>query len=149
MQCITPMSSTVLNAVLWNPSQNSARNAVQRSRTIPSFVIFAEKDFFMEVKRKLKNHSETKKSILSHFGFGIGAMKKLVVCRKCNSLETNNKLFCDRCNERLPKSSLYDIYKSKHAVCPICGTVLSKQMDYCPQCGAIVYKSENKTEDLQ
>ena len=55
------------------------------------------------------------------YGFGPAAMKKVKVCTECG--------------HRLPDKTLYDVYKERHRCCPVCDTVLSNEMGYCPQCG--------------
>lgn len=90
-----------------------------------------------------KQNAIRKKSLL-HFGFGIDSMKNSVVCPECNSLETCNKTLCSKCNCVLPKSSLYDLYKSYHKSCEKCGTVLSDYMRYCPHCGIKIEAAEGK-----
>jgi len=83
----------------------------------------------------MKKQNIVRKKTLFHFGFGVDIMKHLVVCNRCNSLEPSNRMFCSKCNSKLPKSNLYDLYKSYHVSCEKCGTVLSDSMQYCPHCG--------------
>ena len=88
------------------------------------------------MKTKLQN--VIRKDSLSLFGFGSEAMKKLSVCPNCHSLENSEHTTCSICKAKLTKSTLYDIYKSKHRACPACGTVTSKGMQFCPHCGQIL-----------
>lgn len=83
----------------------------------------------------MKKQNEIRKKALNRFGFGIDAMKSLVVCKNCNSLESSGKTLCSKCSSKLPKTSLYTLYKSQHSCCEKCGTVLSNNMHYCPHCG--------------
>ncbi len=83
----------------------------------------------------MKKQNALRKKSLFSFGFGIDIMKHSVVCEQCKSLEPGNRIFCGRCNTRLPKTNLYELYKSYHISCEKCGTVLSGSMHYCPHCG--------------
>lgn len=83
----------------------------------------------------MKRQNLIRKRALSNYGFGIDIMKSLTVCKNCNSLERSGKIMCSKCGERLPKTNLYTLYKSKHASCKKCGTVISDDMQYCPHCG--------------
>lgn len=83
----------------------------------------------------MKKQTEIRKNALSRFGFGTSAMKGLVVCENCNSLESSGRTYCSKCDSKLPKTSLYSLYKSQHTCCSNCGTVLSVNMYYCPHCG--------------
>lgn len=83
----------------------------------------------------MKKQNASRKKSLRYFGFGADAMRRSVVCSKCNSVEPSNKVFCSKCNSRLPKASLYDLYRSYHMCCDKCGTVLTPSMHFCPHCG--------------
>ena len=87
---------------------------------------------------KIKLQNVIRKDSLSRFGFGSDAMKKLSVCPNCHSLQNSENTTCSICRAKLTKSTLYDIYKSKHNACPECGTVISKGMQFCPHCGHIL-----------
>lgn len=87
---------------------------------------------------KIKLQNVIRKDSLSRFGFGSEAMKKLVVCPNCHSLENSENSICSVCKTKLTKSTLYDIYKSKHKVCSQCGTVIANGMQFCPHCGQIL-----------
>lgn len=89
----------------------------------------------------MKKQNAIRKKSLFYFGFGVDIMKHSVVCRQCNSLEPSNRIFCSKCGSKLPKSNLYDLYKSYHISCKKCGTVLSDSMHYCPHCGIRVKAS--------
>ncbi len=82
-----------------------------------------------------------KKSLLQ-FGFGTDVMKATTVCTNCNLMESTKKLFCSKCQARLPRATLYDYYKAQHKNCSSCGTVLSDSMNYCPKCGVRVKELE-------
>ena len=88
----------------------------------------------------MKKQSEQRKITLSDYGFGTDVMKSLVVCKKCNSIDTKNNVYCKFCNEKLPSATLYELYRSQHKSCERCGTVLSQSMVYCPKCGTVITK---------
>ena len=88
------------------------------------------------MKTKLQN--VVRKDSLSRFGFGTDAMKKLSVCPNCHSLENSDNSSCSICGTKLAKTTLYDLYKSKHGACPECGALIGKGMQFCPQCGKIL-----------
>ncbi len=83
----------------------------------------------------MKKQNVVRRDSLFYFGFGVDSMRNSVVCPDCNSLETSTKMFCRKCNARLPKTNLYDLYKSYHVCCRECGNVLSSAMEYCTHCG--------------
>jgi len=72
---------------------------------------------------------------MEHYGFGPVSMKKQKVCRQCGAISSAEQQFCKECGHRLPKDTMYHIYRQMHPSCPCCDTVLSKQMVYCPKCG--------------
>ena len=84
---------------------------------------------------------ESRKNRMFRFGFGTDIMRKLVVCPNCASLENGARDRCSKCETKLPKTNLFEFYKSQHNTCTNCGTVLSSVMDYCPHCGKIVRKN--------
>ena len=63
---------------------------------------------------KLKLQNVIRKDSLSSFGFGTDAMKKQAVCPNCHSLQNSENTTCSVCKTKLTKSTLYDLYKSKH-----------------------------------
>lgn len=79
-----------------------------------------------------------KRKRLTEFGFGTDVMRAVTVCTNCNSLESSRNVFCSKCNTLLPGVNLYDFYRAQHMICSECGTVLSKNMHYCPHCGVRV-----------
>ena len=87
---------------------------------------------------KLKLQNVIRKDSLSSFGFGTDAMKKQAVCPNCHSLQNSENTTCSVCKTKLTKSTLYDLYKSKHKTCAECGTVISKGMHFCPHCGRVL-----------
>lgn len=76
-----------------------------------------------------------KMQAMEYFGFGPEVMKKTRVCPKCGKPAESERIFCKECGCRLPKETLYDLYKERHKICSNCKTVLGKEMEYCPQCG--------------
>ncbi len=87
-----------------------------------------------------------KQQNMEDYGFGPVAMKKLKVCTECRSPSPSRQQFCSICGHRLPGMTLYDIYKARHKCCPVCDTVLSDGMEYCPQCGTKTKPSVTNTE---
>jgi len=87
---------------------------------------------------KVRLQNVIRKDSLSRFGFGSEAMKKLAVCPNCHSLENSENTACSVCKSELAKSTLYDLYKSKHKICRECGTVIAKGMHFCPHCGELL-----------
>ena len=83
----------------------------------------------------MKQQNKIRRRSLLQYGFGIERMQELTVCPNCNSLESSHRILCKNCNAKLPKTTIYDLYKSYHESCPKCKTVLSKSMYYCPNCG--------------
>ena len=100
----------------------------------------------MKTKEKLQN--VIRNDCLSNYGFGTDAMKKLSVCPSCRSLQNSENTACLICKTRLTKTTLYDLYRSKHEVCKECETVISKRMHFCPHCGAGI-KSIQETNHSQ
>ncbi len=72
---------------------------------------------------------------MKQYGFGVEAMKQVKICGKCGNTLAADQQFCTECRHRLPKKTLYDIYKERHKVCPACDTVVSNETEFCPQCG--------------
>lgn len=89
------------------------------------------------MKTKLQN--VIRKDSLENFGFGIDAMKRLAVCPNCHSLENSENATCSVCKIKLTKSTLYDLYQSKHKTCPACKTVVTNGMQFCPHCGEVLH----------
>lgn len=72
---------------------------------------------------------------MEEFGFGPNEMKKYKVCKRCNSITSNELDVCPVCLSELPKYTLYEKYAENHFSCPKCKTVLANDCRYCPQCG--------------
>ena len=90
----------------------------------------------------MKKMKAIRRDSLYRFGFGVDSMMTFTVCASCHSLEARHKIFCSKCRARLPRTSLYDLYRSCHKACPKCGAVLSSRMNHCPHCGVRVKLSE-------
>ena len=63
------------------------------------------------------------------------------ICPCCGNAQNSKKRFCEVCHTKLPGSTIFDIYKSKHRCCKKCGNVLPDDAEYCPLCGT---KQSNK-----
>ncbi len=76
------------------------------------------------------------------FGFGIGVMKRIKVCRQCGRDESAQRDICSVCGKTLPSETLFELYRKKHERCTICDTVLALYMKYCPHCGTKVMEGK-------
>lgn len=76
-----------------------------------------------------------------YYGFGIGIMKQIKICKHCGATEESNRYVCGKCGARLPLKTLFQQYQQMHRHCPVCDTVLTAGMQFCPHCGV---KLENK-----
>ncbi len=70
-----------------------------------------------------------------YYGFGVGIMKQIKVCTRCGASEPSDRYVCSQCGTRLPDQTLFQKYQQMHARCPVCDTVLSEKMKFCPHCG--------------
>ena len=70
-----------------------------------------------------------------YYGFGIGIMKQIKVCKRCGASEESNRHVCGKCGAGLPPATLFQQYQQMHRKCPICNTILTKAMKFCPHCG--------------
>ncbi len=77
----------------------------------------------------------TRQQNMEHFGFGPSAMKQIKVCPQCRRPSPTDTHFCVVCGHRLPKDTLYDLYREQHRMCLSCDTVLTEEMAFCPHCG--------------
>ena len=77
----------------------------------------------------------TRQEGMERYGFGPEAMKHTRVCTNCGTSTTADAMFCAVCGARLPRETLYDLYKQKHLCCPYCDAVLTRPSEYCPHCG--------------
>ncbi len=72
---------------------------------------------------------------MEELGFGPPAMQKIKKCPRCGRMASSENKFCRECGGCLPKTTIYDFYKSLHRVCPECDTVVSEESQFCPHCG--------------
>ena len=72
---------------------------------------------------------------MDYFGFGPRAMKRIKVCAHCGAMSPSTQWFCRACGKRLPRDTLFQLYKNRHKSCPTCETVVASSYHYCPQCG--------------
>ena len=77
-----------------------------------------------------------------YYGFGVGIMKQIKVCTRCSASEPSDRYVCSQCGTRLPDQTLFQKYQQMHARCPVCDTVLSEKMKFCPHCGMKQTKKE-------
>lgn len=70
-----------------------------------------------------------------YYGFGLGIMKRIKVCVRCGASEPSGRYSCRQCGARLPEQTLFQRYQQMHKKCPVCDTVLTAAMKFCPHCG--------------
>lgn len=97
-------------------------------------VPIAASDCDMEVK-KMEMQATGIHDNAKQYGFGTEIMKSLKVCSHCGSLVRSERYVCPKCCVRLPRKTLFQLYQSRHRLCPVCDTVFSSRMYYCPHCG--------------
>jgi RNA polymerase subunit RPABC4/transcription elongation factor Spt4 len=85
----------------------------------------------MQMRMKARSPNED----ASRFGFGIDVMKETKVCKQCGAATVAEKHVCSHCGAKLPQESLFQFYQRMHRLCPLCDTVLSARMRFCPYCG--------------
>ena len=71
-------------------------------------------------------------------GFGPEVMKQTKVCRICGCSCAAGETYCEQCGSVLPKTTLFDLYRSQHLSCPACDTVVADDVRFCPQCGTLL-----------
>ena len=79
-----------------------------------------------------------------YYGFGVGIMKMIKVCARCGASESSDQYVCGQCGTRLPYQTLFQRYQQMHKRCPVCDTVLTARMKFCPHCGV---KQETEKEN--
>lgn len=80
-----------------------------------------------------------------YYGFGVGIMKSIKVCVHCGASEPSDRYVCGRCGARLPDQTLFQKYQQMHRRCPVCDTVLTESMKFCPHCG--MKQTEKKIQE--
>ncbi|MBQ9989397.1 MAG: zinc ribbon domain-containing protein [Lachnospiraceae bacterium] len=98
----------------------------------------------MMTPEEIKRIEQIWEENMEHFGFGPISMKKQKVCKNCGNLSHADRQFCEECGHRLPRYTLFQIYRHMHTVCPHCDTVLSKNMLFCPKCSTQVKPVKEK-----
>lgn len=76
-----------------------------------------------------------RRSAMRQYGFGTEEMKRTKVCAFCGARLSAEVKTCTECGRKVPKQTLFDLYKEHHACCRFCDTVLTENAHYCPQCG--------------
>ena len=82
----------------------------------------------------LRQYERVRQEGMRHFGFGIDAMKGIKICSECGEMMCSKFDTCT-CGAPLPKENLYEIYLKRHLHCTECGTVVSRETQFCPECG--------------
>lgn len=70
------------------------------------------------------------------YGFGPEVMKDIKVCSKCGTASPVSHFRCGKCRAFLPRTTLFQTYKSRHTFCKKCDTVVPDGTKFCPACGA-------------
>ncbi|MBQ4611007.1 MAG: zinc ribbon domain-containing protein [Clostridia bacterium] len=73
---------------------------------------------------------------MRRYGFGPDAMCKIKVCNRCGAANDSSVHRCEECGAKLPRDTLFDLYKRSHPYCPLCDTVAADHARYCPRCGS-------------
>lgn len=73
---------------------------------------------------------------MRRYGFGPDAMRQIKVCGQCGAANDACLHRCVECGGRLPRDTLFDLYKRNHPYCRLCGTVAADSARYCPICGS-------------
>lgn len=89
---------------------------------------------------------QTRLRNMEHYGFGPSVMKRIKACAACGNPSAADLHFCTACGHRLPSETLHDLYLARHALCPVCRTVLTDSMEFCPQCGTKIHTPDSPKE---
>lgn len=73
---------------------------------------------------------------MKQHGFGTEVMKSIKICSTCGAVSPVKKSRCPECGTKLPKLSLFQVYRSRHRTCAKCGLVVPEHAVYCSDCGA-------------
>lgn len=73
---------------------------------------------------------------MRRYGFGPDAMRQIKVCGQCGAPNDARLHRCAECETRLPRDTLFDLYKRNHPHCRLCDTVAADSARYCPRCGS-------------
>ena len=74
--------------------------------------------------------------VLLEYGFGPETLRGRKICPVCGRASRADRTHCADCGARLPETTLYDFYRSRHRCCPGCGVAVTEVAVYCPECGA-------------
>ena len=80
--------------------------------------------------------SRTRAEGMRRYGFGPDAMRKTKVCNQCGAANDAYLHHCEECGTKLPRDTLFDLYKRSHPYCRLCDTVAADSARYCPNCGS-------------
>ncbi len=90
----------------------------------------------------LRRSELVRKEGMTHYGFGIDAMKSIKVCGHCGEMANVSQLYCKECGSPLSEENLYQLYLKRHRHCEKCKTVVTQSMKYCPECGRRLEETE-------
>jgi len=80
-------------------------------------------------------YEQIRREGMQQYGFGPDAMKKIKVCSRCGAVSPVFRHTCSKCSAPLSPHTLFQLYKSRHAFCKKCDTVVSEHTKFCPNCG--------------
>lgn len=83
----------------------------------------------------LRQYEKARKEGMQHYGFGIGVMQTIKICKYCGTMHNASESKCCECGAALPKETLYEIYVQRHRHCTKCSVVVNKDVHFCPECG--------------
>ncbi len=83
----------------------------------------------------LRQYEEARKEGMKRYGFGIGVMQNIKICKHCGEMHNVCESKCCECGAELPEKTLYEIYLQRHRHCAKCNVVVNKGVHYCPECG--------------
>ena len=121
-------------------SLNTVPNADRKYHLPISTAPDAESRCVTKEGEEMAGFHVSREQLLTKYGFGPEAMKKIKVCRVCGRACDSGELYCESCGVVLPKETLFDLYRSQHLCCPECDTVVSKYSRFCPKCGRQLWR---------
>lgn len=96
----------------------------------------------------IKPRDEFKPVLPEGFGFGEEVMKQTKVCVRCGAAQHRSRYVCIQCGAKLPQRTLFHLYQQSHRLCPVCDTVLTGWMKFCPHCGTEQGQAEEIKEKI-
>lgn len=88
-----------------------------------------------QADRDLPHYEIVRRENMLRYGFGPEVMKQIKICGSCGTQNAAYERKCRECRTKLPRNTLFDLYREMHQSCPICKTVIPDHTGYCPVCG--------------